>query len=190
MKQEKQKADHDDFVDIQCHFYSVLPWKLSCPSTCQQIECLAVVLQSRITLQLDFWEILREVHTFGTNCEIQQLYCRERESTHSPFTKKKNPSKNSKNKRHFIFVAFHIQTKTHWLISSFLTGSLKPRKLARDPHLNTTVTKQSHATNATYPIVSERFTASEILSFLLNVHGIRLSLRQLRRILKNRDCTR
>jgi len=34
------------------------------------------------------------------------------------------------------------------------------------------------------------FTASEILSFLLNVHGIRLSLRQLRRILKNRGCTR
>ena len=34
------------------------------------------------------------------------------------------------------------------------------------------------------------FTGSEILSFLLNVHGIRLSLRQLRRILKNRGCTR
>lgn len=34
------------------------------------------------------------------------------------------------------------------------------------------------------------FTASEILSFLLNVHGIGLSLRQLRRILKNRGCTR
>lgn len=34
------------------------------------------------------------------------------------------------------------------------------------------------------------FTASEILGFLLNVHGIRLSLRQLRRILKNRGCTR
>lgn len=34
------------------------------------------------------------------------------------------------------------------------------------------------------------FTASEILSFLLNVHGIQLSLRQLRRILKNRGCTR
>ena len=34
------------------------------------------------------------------------------------------------------------------------------------------------------------FTASEILSFLLNVHGIRLSLRQLRRILKNQGCIR
>ena len=34
------------------------------------------------------------------------------------------------------------------------------------------------------------FTASETLSFLLNVHGIRLGLRQLRRILKNRGCTR
>ena len=34
------------------------------------------------------------------------------------------------------------------------------------------------------------FTALEILCFLLNVHGIRLSLRQLRRILKNRGCTR
>jgi len=34
------------------------------------------------------------------------------------------------------------------------------------------------------------FTASEILSFLLDVHGVRLSLRQLRRILKNRGCTR
>ena len=34
------------------------------------------------------------------------------------------------------------------------------------------------------------FTGSEILSFLLNVHGIRLSLRQLRRILTNRGCTR
>ena len=34
------------------------------------------------------------------------------------------------------------------------------------------------------------FTASEILSFLLNVHGIQLSLRQLRRILKSRGCTR
>ena len=34
------------------------------------------------------------------------------------------------------------------------------------------------------------FTGTEILGFLLNVHGIRLSLRQLRRILKNRGCTR
>ena len=34
------------------------------------------------------------------------------------------------------------------------------------------------------------FTASEILSFLLNVHGIRLNLRQLRRIPKNRGCIR
>ena len=34
------------------------------------------------------------------------------------------------------------------------------------------------------------FTASEILSFLLNVHGIRLNFKQQRRILKNRGCTR
>ena len=34
------------------------------------------------------------------------------------------------------------------------------------------------------------FSASEILSFLLNVHGIRLSLRQLRRVLKGRGCIR
>ena len=34
------------------------------------------------------------------------------------------------------------------------------------------------------------FTCTEIHSFLLNVHGIRLSLRQLRRILEDRGCTR
>ena len=34
------------------------------------------------------------------------------------------------------------------------------------------------------------FTASEILSFLLNVHGIWPSLRQLRRVLKNGGCVR
>ena len=34
------------------------------------------------------------------------------------------------------------------------------------------------------------FAASEIISFIFNVHGNRLSLRQLRRILKNRGCTR
>ena len=84
MKQEKQKADHDDFVDIQRHFYSVLPWKLSCPSTYRQTACLAVALQSRITLQLDLWEIFGEVHTFGTNRKIQAaLLQREREREHS-----------------------------------------------------------------------------------------------------------
>lgn len=34
------------------------------------------------------------------------------------------------------------------------------------------------------------FNVSEILGFLLNAHGIQLSLRQLRRILKNRGCKR
>ena len=34
------------------------------------------------------------------------------------------------------------------------------------------------------------FSASEILSFLVNVHGIHLSLRQLRRILRSRGCRR
>ena len=34
------------------------------------------------------------------------------------------------------------------------------------------------------------FSASEILSFLVNVHGIHLSLRKLRRILKSRGCRR
>ena len=34
------------------------------------------------------------------------------------------------------------------------------------------------------------FSASEILGFLLNVHGIQLSMRQLRRILKSLGCKR
>lgn len=34
------------------------------------------------------------------------------------------------------------------------------------------------------------FNASEILGFLLNVHGIQLSMRQLRRILKRLGCKR
>ena len=34
------------------------------------------------------------------------------------------------------------------------------------------------------------FSASEIIGFLLNVHGINLSLRQLKRILKSRGCRR
>ena len=34
------------------------------------------------------------------------------------------------------------------------------------------------------------FSASEILSFLFNVHGIQLSLRQLKRVLKSRGCMR
>ena len=34
------------------------------------------------------------------------------------------------------------------------------------------------------------YTAPEILSFLVTVHGVRLSLRQLRRILRNHGCGR
>ena len=34
------------------------------------------------------------------------------------------------------------------------------------------------------------FTAVEILGFLVSIHGFRLSLRQLRRILRNNGCTR
>ena len=44
--------------------------------------------------------------------------------------------------------------------------------------------------DATESYFSHGFTASEILSFLLNVHGIQLSLRQLRRVLKRRGCIR
>ena len=79
-----------------------------------------------LSLQLDLWETIREVHTFGTNRKIQAaLWQRERESTHRPFAKKKKPLKTAKtNDTLSFFVAFFLQTNTRWLRSSFLTGSL------------------------------------------------------------------
>ena len=139
-------------------------------------------MQSRITLQLDLWETIREMKTFGTNRKIQAaLWQRERALTVHSLRKK--TSKNSKNKRHFIILCCILYTYKHSLAKKLFsdrftqTTKILSRILARDPHLNSAVTEQSHATKATYPIASDRFTASEILSFLLNVHGIRLSLR-------------
>ena len=144
-------------------------------------------MQSRITLHLDLWEIIREVHTF-TNRKNPSSFIEEKEralTVHSP----KKPLKTAKT-NDTLSLLCSIYKQTLFSDRFTQTTNILPRILARNPHLDSTVTKQSHATNATYPIVSDRFTASEILSFLLNVHGIRLSLRQLRRILKNRGCTR
>jgi len=85
--------------------------------------CLAVIVsRGDIDSVTDvMWETIREFHTF-TNRKTKAALMK-RENSHLLAKKNISQAQRSKQKT-LIFLAFHIQTNTHWLRSSFLTGSL------------------------------------------------------------------
>ena len=153
-------------------------------------------MQSRITYLYN-WICGKQLERSTLSALIaksKQLYGRERGSTHSPFAKKRPPPlKTAKpnDTRHLIILCCVLYTYKHSLAKKLFSDRFtQTTKTCTRSSLEQCRDITKSRNESDIPDSFDRFTASEILSFLLNVHGIRLSLRQLRRILKNQGCTR